>query len=195
MSDRDRETQLKQFVFNGILTKNSMKALEQTGISVEPAIHVAGVAGNVESDFSPRIAYDANKMASTYVAFFCLDNSVRELISSRLLERKGIDWWELAVPDKIRNDVTKLKEKEERNRYHAQRSVKLIGYTTFGNLAQIIVSNWDNFSDLFPDQHWVKSRFNDLEMSRNIIMHTGMLPEIEIERIDSIVRDWLRQVG
>jgi len=62
-------------------------------------------------------------------------------------------------------------------------------------LAQIIINNWQEFSDLFPDQAWITSRFNDLEMSRNIIMHTGILPDIEIERIESIVRDWIRQVG
>jgi hypothetical protein len=64
----------------------------------------------------------------------------------------------------------------------------------FGNLSQIIIANWDEFSDLFPDQAWVTSRFNDLEMSRNIIMHTGTLPQLEVERIESIVRDWIRQV-
>jgi hypothetical protein len=65
----------------------------------------------------------------------------------------------------------------------------------FGNLAQIIITNWEDFSDLFPDQAWISARFNDLEMSRNIIMHTGILPQIEIDRIESIARDWIRQVG
>lgn len=65
----------------------------------------------------------------------------------------------------------------------------------FGNLAQIITNRWEDFSDLFPSQAWISSRFTDLEMSRNIIMHTGVLPEIEIERIESICRDWIRQVG
>jgi hypothetical protein len=88
-----------------------------------------------------------------------------------------------------------LKEKESLNRYHAERSTSNIGYTTFGNLCQIIIHNWLDFSDLFPDQHWINSRFNDLEMSRNIIMHTGILPQIEIDRIESIARDWIRQVG
>lgn len=128
-------------------------------------------------------------------AFFCLENSVRELITERLLARKGTDWWNSAVPGKIKQGVEKLKEKESKNRYHTPRSVALIGYTMFGNLAQIIIANWDEFSDLFPDQAWVTSRFNDLEMSRNIIMHTGALPQIEIERIQIIVRDWIRQVG
>ena len=91
--------------------------------------------------------------------------------------------------------MEKLREKETVNRYHAQRSIALIGYTMFGNLGQITIANWDDFSDLFPDQAWITARFNDLEMSRNIIMHTGALPQIEVERIQSIVRDWIRQIG
>ena len=86
-------------------------------------------------------------------------------------------------------------EKEAKAKYHAQRSEADIGYTTFGHLSQMVIANWDDFSDLFPDQAWITARFTDLEMSRNIIMHTNVLPSIEIEQIDSIVRDWLRQVG
>lgn len=107
----------------------------------------------------------------------------------------GIDWWEQCIPKKIRESVEKLKDKEEKNKYHTSRSTSLIGYTLFGNIEQIIISNWDDFSDLFPSQAWVSSRFTDLEMSRNIIMHTGTLPDIEIERLESITRDWIRQVG
>lgn len=124
-----------------------------------------------------------------------LENAVRELIAERLLARKGTDWWNVSVPIKIRSAVEKLKDKESTSRYHTPRTTATIGYTLFGNLAQIIIANWGEFSDLFPDQAWISSRFNDLEMSRNIIMHTGVLPTIEIERIESIVRDWIRQVG
>lgn len=186
---------LKQFVFNGILVQDSLTHLESAGISVRGAAATPPVIKVDESEFSPRIVYDAGKMSSVFTAFFCLENAVRELITERLLERKGVEWWDRVVPTKIRTAVEKLKEKESKNRYHTQRSIAMIGYTMFGNLGQIIIANWDDFSDLFPDQAWVTSRFNDLEMSRNIIMHTGVLPQIEVERIESIVRDWIRQVG
>jgi Fic family protein len=39
-----------------------------------------------------------------------------------LLARKGTDWWDSAVPAKIKDAVQKLKEREEKNRYHARRS-------------------------------------------------------------------------
>ena len=186
---------LKQFVFNAILAENSLAQLGEQGISVRGSDATPPTISVDELGFSPRIMYDATKMSSVFMAFFCLENSARDLITERLLARKGTDWWNVAVPAKIKTAVEKLKEREERNRYHAPRSAALIGYTMFGNLAQIIIANWDEFSDLLPDQAWITSRFADLEMSRNIIMHTGTLPQLEVERIGSIVRDWIRQVG
>ena len=62
--------------------------------------------------------------------------------------------------------------------------------TMLGNLGQIVIANWDDFSDIIPNQAWLMSRMDDLEMSRNIIMHTD-----EIDWIESIVRDLLRQIG
>lgn len=186
---------IRQFVFNAILAENSLAQLDSQGISVRGSAATPPTISVEEVGFSPRIVYDAAKMASVFMAFFCLENSVRELITERLLARVGVDWWASAVPQKIRTAVERLKERESDARYHTPRSAQLIGYTMFGNLAQIMVSNWDNFSDLFPDQAWVMSRFNDLEMSRNIIMHTGTLPQLEVDRIESIARDWVRQVG
>jgi hypothetical protein len=187
-------TQLRQFVFGGILAEDSLRGLESDGINVGSHAN-APIQRVSEADFSPRLIHDATNMASIYIVFFCLENAVRELITDRLAERHGLDWWTKCVPAKIQTSVQTLKEKEDQNRYHTQRSSALIGYTMFGNLAQIIIAKWDDFSDLFPSQPWVTSRFTDLEMSRNIIMHTGTLPIGEIERIESIARDWLRQVG
>lgn len=186
---------LRQFVFDAMLAENSLAQLASQGISVRGSAPVPPVVRIDDVGFSPRVLYDATKMSGVFSAFFALENSARELITERLLARKGADWWNSAVPAKIRTAVDRLKEKEATNRYHTPRSIALIGYTMFGNLAQIIIANWDEFSDLFPDQAWVTSRFNDLEMSRNIIMHTGVLPQTEVDRIESIVRDWLRQIG
>lgn len=187
--------ELKRFVFDAMLAENSLSQLSSEGIAVRGSVSTPPAIKVDDAGFSPRTLYDAAKMASVFSAFFCLENSARELITERLLARKGTDWWNGAVPGKIKTAVAKLQEREGKNKYHTARSIALIGYTLFGNLAQIIIANWDDFSDLFPDQAWITSRFNDLEMSRNIIMHTGVLPQIEVERIGSIARDWIRQVG
>ena len=185
---------LKKMVFNGLLAQEDLKTLEGQGIGVR--VPLSPVAKIEENDFSPILIHEAERMASVYALFYCLENAVRELISDRLSERHGFGWWDTTcVSEKIKKAANDLKEKEEKNKFHTKRASSMIGYTMFGNLSQLIINNWQDFSDLFPDQHWVSSRLNDLELSRNIIMHTNSLPEIEIGRIESITRDWIRQVG
>ena len=189
---------IKKGVLGSLLLADTFRRLaEDEGISIkkegapEPRIE----AELEVADFSPQIRSQAHKMQAVYVQFFCLENAVRELIAQTLAEKHGPGWWETKVPAKIRENVVKMKKKEEVNRYLASRSGADIGYTFFGQLADIIINCWDDFRYLFPEQAWVTSRFNDLEMCRNIIMHTNVLPESEIGRIDGLVRDWLSQVG
>ena len=190
-----RMHQIKNGLTNALLLDDTLRRLEEDGISVKSDAKFQIQAIVRVEDFSPQIRFQAVQMQQVYVGFFCLENAVRELIQQRLSERHGADWWNLKMPSKIRDNVDNLKKKELRNRYLTSRAGALIGYTFFGNLGQIIIANWEDFADLFPDQAWINSRFNDLEMCRNIIMHTNVLPTPEIERIDQIIRDWQTQVG
>ncbi len=190
-----RIKELKNGITNALLLEDTFHRLEEVGISVRADSKVQPQAIVRVEDFSPQIRFHALQMQQVYVGFFCLENAVRELIQQRLSERHGVNWWIQKVPKKIQENVAVLRAKEARNKYLSPRSVEDVGYTFFGNLGQIIISNWDDFADLFPDQAWINSRFNDLEMCRNIIMHTNILPQAEIERIDQIVRDWQTQVG
>jgi len=189
------EAKMRQFVFNGLLLQDSLETLEKEGIGVRKSGDLSPVSRVVEADFSPRIWHDANNMASVYQAIFCIENTIRSFIVERMSERYGLNWWEEKVSSGIKRDVTKLKEKEAKNKFFSSRSDSEIGYTMMGNLGQIIIDNWSDFSDIIPNQAWLNSRMQDLEMARNIVMHTGVLPQDEIERITSIVRDILRQIG
>lgn len=189
------ERSIKEFVFNGLLVQDTFKALAEDGISVFHSTDFVPISRVVEADFSPLVWHDAISMSSIYTALYCIENTIRNFIVERMSERYGIDWWDEKVPRKIKDAVNGLKKQEEKNKYHSNRSSSEIGYTMLGNLGQIIVANWDDFSDIIPNQAWLISRMDDLEMSRNIIMHTGVLPIDEAERIESIVRDLLRQIG
>jgi hypothetical protein len=195
--NRNAAEEIKRGVMNSLLLRDTFNRLEQEeGINVRGDLPIETHLDETEvQDFSPQIRTQALKMQSVYVNFFCLENAARELIAQRLLERHGAGWWDGKVPEKIQKNVATLKKKEDQNKYLSARSSDPIGYTFFGNLAQIIISNWDDFSDLFPDQAWITSRFNDLEICRNVLMHTNVLPPIEVSRIESLVRDWLSQVG
>lgn len=189
------EKNMKEFIFNALLVQDSFNTLEREGISVSVSEDFACISRVIERDFSPKVWHDATTMSSVYTALYCIENTIRNFIVERMSERYGIDWWDIKVPKKIKDSVSSLKRQEEKNKYHSNRSGSEIGYTMLANLGQIITVNWDDFSDIVPNQAWLTSRMDDLEMSRNIIMHTGVLPTDEIDRIESIVRDLLRQIG
>ena len=190
------EQEIRKFVFNGLLLYDSLETLEkQEGISVFESGDLAQVSRVVDADFSPVVWNNAINMSSVYQALFCIENTLRNFIVERMSERYGLSWWDEKVPSNIKKAVEKLKKDEIKNKFFSSRSNSEIGYTMLGNLGQIIINNWDDFSDIIPSQAWLTSRMDDLEMTRNIVMHTGVLPQIEIDRITSIVRDILRQVG
>lgn len=190
-----KERKIKEFVFNGMLVQDSLTNLEKKGIKVLNSNDQTVINRVDETDFSPRLWHNAERMSSVYIALYCAENMLRDFIVDRLSEINGIAWWEKCVPSKVQKEVQKLKDNEEKNKYYSNRANSNIGYTMLGNLTNIIIHNWDNFSDIIPSQAWITSRMDDLEMSRNIIMHTGLLPDIEMERIESIVRDLIKQLG
>lgn len=191
-----KEQEIRQFVFNGMLLYDSLLNLEKKqGISVFESGDLKKISRVVENDFSPIVWNNAINMSSVYQAIFCIENTLRNFIVERMSEHYGLNWWEEKVPANIKNAVTKLKKDEEKNKFFSSRADSEIGYTMMGNLGQIIINNWNDFSDIIPSQAWLSSRMNDLEMARNIVMHTGVLPQVEVDRITSIVRDILRQIG
>jgi hypothetical protein len=62
--------------------------------------------------FSEKMREEADAMAAQFAIFYCLENSIRELISNRLEEIHGEDWWELAVPPNVKENATKNRSKE-----------------------------------------------------------------------------------
>ncbi len=159
----------------------------------EPTATMA-LLGKYEEYFSRETQDKAEKMAYVYGIFYCFENLVRELVSQRLEERRGVNWWDSCVPDAVKKRVEQKKADTEKNKWHEAVYRRNVDLTLFGDLASIIVKEWQEFDDLFPNQHWVKQRLDELERSRNVIAHANLLPEVEIERIERYLEDWLRQV-
>lgn len=189
------ERELKKFVFNAMLAEDDLYTLQKEGVSVKEGIIQTPVSRVVETDFSPIIWKQALEMSSVYSLIYCIENTLRNFVVDRLSERVGLDWWDKCVSKKIKDAAQKLKISEEKNKYHSSRGDSLIQYTMMDNIAQIIIGNWDEFSDIIPNQAWIVSRMDDLTMCRNVIAHTGILPQYEIERIESIARDFISQLG
>jgi len=134
-------------------------------------------------------------MATVYIAIAAFENTVRDFVTSRLLEVVGADWWSTAVSEKIRVKAESRRQEELKIRWHTPRGDELINYTEFGDLSSIIAQNWVHFENHLESQDWVRQIISTLERSRNVIMHSGELGLQDVERIGTAIRDWIRQVG
>lgn len=190
------ETEIYSFVFQGLLTE---EALDKSGRKNQGRFS-SGFEEEIAERLSLKLIDEdhvtaARKMAVVYTAIAAFENSVRELISKRLLEEQGENWWEESVPGKVRTRAESRREQENKARWHTPRGESLIHYTEFGDLVSIIQNNWPLFEDYFPSIDWVRQIITTLERSRNVIMHSGQLEMVDIERIGTSIRDWIRQVG
>jgi len=138
---------------------------------------------------------NAQTMSVVYTAIAAFENSVRDFISSTLLEEIGEDWWEKGTSKKIKDAAEVRKEEEEKVRWHTPRGADPIHYTMMPNLLNIIRQNFDIFEPYVHDIDWAASVFDVIERSRNVIMHSGELSKRDIARLGSTLRDWNTQVS
>lgn len=187
---------IRDWLFKGLATEDLLNHLETEGISVRAAEDPAAVQRVLPlEDFSPTVRRNAIQALPAYLALFCLENSIRELVVERMQDALGADWWDKGASTDLRKKVAQRQEKEGANRWHIRRGAQEIYYTDFGDLISVIRNHWGIFEDLFPDQNWVINRLTELEASRNIVAHNNTLDDRELARIRMYLQDWVRQVG
>ena len=62
--------------------------------------------------FEEAIRDEAAGMATHYQLFYCLEKSIRQLISGRLRGEHGANWWESSVPDQIQVNAKQNMKRE-----------------------------------------------------------------------------------
>lgn len=158
------------------------------------------VVSSTESliDIEQDVKSEAADMAKHYELFYCLEVSIRKLISQRLEETHGADWWQNKKPDSkeiipqaIKDGAKKLRDNELAQAITV-RSDKLIDYTSFGELADIIVSNWEIFGDMFTKREAVQRVLRLLNTLRGPIAHCCPLADHEVSRLHLTVQDWFK---
>ena len=130
-------------------------------------------------------------MSRHYEIFYCLENYIRDLVSTQMLATKSEDWWDAAVPQAVKDNVAS-NVRREREAGVTQRSPDLIDYTTFGELGEIIQSNWDSFSDMFNDRKALSRVIGGLNLLRGPIAHCSPLATDEVIRLQLALKDWFR---
>lgn len=133
-------------------------------------------------------------MSAHYELFYCLEKSIRQLITDVFEATGDPDWWKNLIPEEVRKNVNKS-IKREKEAAVTPRSTSEIDYTTFGELSEIIKTNWSLFGGVvFNDVKAVQKVMGNLNSLRNPIAHCSPLAEDEVLRLDLSLRDWFRMM-
>lgn len=189
------ESKLYEFVFRGLLAD---EALDRQGRQNRRLLDIADedIAKTLSIDALDDVHVEnAKAMAVVYTAIAAFESGVRALVKKTLIEKHKEEWWEKGFSNGIRERAQKRMEDEQNAKWHAQRGQDPINYTTFGDLKNAMQNNWDAFEDLIGNLAWASGIFDVIERSRNVIMHSGMLENEDIERLGVNIRDWVKQVG
>jgi hypothetical protein len=145
--------------------------------------------------FQASLRAEAKKMSEHYEVFYCLEKSIRQLIVDIFETTGDAEWWDNLVPEQVRLNVKKSIKRENESAV-TPRSSEPIDYTTFGELSEIIKSNWSIFGGVvFDDVKAVEKVMGNLNSLRNPIAHCSPLAEDEVLRLELSLRDWFRIIG
>lgn len=144
------------------------------------------------SQIDASIRAEARNMASMYEVFYSLEKTIRNFIEDSFVASGIIDWWnEASISQKLKEEI-ESRMNRELDAGVTPRSSDPIDYSTFGELSEIIKSNWDVFSGTLQSKRAVEVVFSRLNTLRGPIAHCSPLAEDEVLRLKLSVRDWFR---
>jgi hypothetical protein len=167
---------------------------KEYGLDLRPARRLPGDRDNkYYLRFEADLRRSAAGMARHYEVFYCLENTIRDLVSDIMEGAFLANWWDDKVDVEIRKEATKNRRREEEMGV-ASRSDRAIDYITFGQLGQIIEAHWDQFAGALHNRLAVGRIMRSLNQLRGPIAHCSPLPEDEIVRLRLTLEDWFRQM-
>ena len=189
------EHHIRSFGMSGYLITEEVLAIERRyGVDLGHVSEAKDDKSGYYPQFDLQIRKQAADMAAHYELFYCLEQSIRQLIVRTLADKAGTSWWSDAVPAKIVEDV-KGRVQREIDSGFSQRSDYEIDYTNFGELSVIIASNWDVFGAIFSSKRAVERIMNSLNLLRGPIAHCSPLAGDEVDRLLLTVKDWFRAMA
>lgn len=141
--------------------------------------------------FDHALRVKAAEMGEHYELFYCLENGIRQLLADTLQAIHGDNWWDQCVPEHVKKNVTANITKEKELGV-TPRSDQDLDYTTFGELAEIVRENSDDFGSIFSSQKAFNRIMTNLNNLRGPIAHCCPLAEDEVVRLKLTISDWFR---
>jgi hypothetical protein len=180
---------------NAVATKNGKTAATKKTTSKVVVVSIAGV--NVEKlpGMTAGHAKEAKMMAEkVYPILYVFENAARDLISRVLRANIGDDWWDNAVPQKVRDKAAQRKKDEAKDPWHGKRGAALIDYLDLSDLPSIVAAPkaWPHLKPFFDRPSWFQELVNELNVSRRVAAHMNPLETDDVKNIEAAFRKWAK---
>src|SRR3989338_3167731 len=120
---------------------------------------------------------------SAYPRLFLIENVLRIIIHSVLYAQLGPNWWNIAVDQRIRDQVERFKQDYLLRPWHTKPGPHDIYYTHLRHLSEIIRSNKNQFDPVIQDaDQWIVE-IERLRLPRNIVGHMNYPGTSDRQRI------------
>ena len=163
-----KEVDLYSFVYRGVLTEEALDLTGRRRRSHFGTEDARNLHRSLSFDFlDPDLLSEGQRMSVVYAAVHAFENTVRAIVTKAMTEKHGETWWD-KVPEKIRKSSMSRMEEDAKLPWQVRAAQLRINYCDFGDLASIIVTNWDLFEDLLGNMEWAKAMLNSLEKSRTL---------------------------
>lgn len=193
------EDQVKSFGMTNLLIEADLDTLESNfSLKLRDSLADEGSSNEISRAYFPQfevsLRNEAASMAKSYELFYCLEKTIRKQIGTLLEATNGNNWWnDKVIPQQIFLEVKKRIQRERESGI-TPRSLEPLDYTNFGELGEIIKSNWSVFASIFNNVKAVEKVMFSLNSLRNPIAHCSQLAEDEKLRLELSLRDWFRLV-
>lgn len=167
---------------------------------LDKSLHLTNKLEDIAQN-TPFLNYDdwqnASKMAQVYVILHSFENSVRKFIELNLQNEIGANWWDSVKNDELNKKYLDRKNKEQKHKWISQRgNISPLYYLDWSDLVKIIRKKEDIFCKYVNNIKFIELRIEELELTRNIIAHNGIMPsQDDIDRIMLYFKDWCKQLG
>lgn len=189
---------IRDFVFRGLLFESESEGFRRAGMRIGADLGQSEEQLLLEalSPFGVKRRNDALEMARLYSVLHAFENEVRSLIRDTLDEKVGANWWDTeSVPSRVKSMADSRQKTAEKDSWLEGAKGDRLEFVDFGDLAAIIIKNWEHFKDTMPSQDWIRQRMTELEKARNFVAHNRMLLPSEFQRIYMYISDWNKVVG
>ncbi len=192
MTKTNTSSRIKLFALANSLAENALDSIENSyKVDLGRKAPIEVKKRDYYLQFDAQFRQEAKEMGEHYEVFYCLERSIRSLVVQLMTAKHGENWWEDKVNPEIKKNVDGNIKREEESGF-TQRSELKIDYSTFGELNQIVTSNWDAFTDLFRNPRAFQKIMTSLNLLRGPIAHCCPLAADEIVRLEITVKDWFR---